>query len=175
MALVSVAMHDVTVAAWDNKYAYNRPRPGERDASIVPRVTAPLSPSFPSEHAATGAAAAAVLAYLFPDSADTFRSLAEEDARSRLFAGTQYPSDVVAGMELGAKVGAAVVAYAKADGSDVSLRRHSRQRMEYGATPIRWRRWPDRGAHGHSRLPTKCDWILHPHSGRPRRTRNMPR
>jgi membrane-associated phospholipid phosphatase len=58
------------------------------------------------------------LSYLFPDSADTFKSLAEEDARSRLFAGTQYPSDVAAGMELGAKVGAAAVAFAKADGSD---------------------------------------------------------
>jgi membrane-associated phospholipid phosphatase len=58
---------------------------------------------------------------LFPDSAATFKSLAEEDARSRLFAGTQYPSDLTAGMELGARVGAAVVAYAKADGSDAQF------------------------------------------------------
>jgi hypothetical protein len=59
-----------------------------------------------------------VLGYLFPDSADQFTSLAEESARSRLSAGTQFPSDAIAGLELGRAVGAAVVAAAKTDGSD---------------------------------------------------------
>jgi len=118
MALVSAAMHDATVATWDSKYTYNTQRPSEKDSAIVPRVVLPLSPSYPSEHAATAAAASTVLGYLFPDKAQVFQSLAEEAARSRLYAGVQYPGDTLAGLKLGQSVGAAVVAYAKQDGSD---------------------------------------------------------
>jgi membrane-associated phospholipid phosphatase len=118
LALVAVAMHDATVAAWDTKYTYKRPRPTQVDSSITSRTAVPLSPSFPSEHAVTAAAASTVLGYLFPERSAEFTSLAEEAARSRLFAGTQFPSDVTAGTQLGVSVGKAVVAYAKSDGSD---------------------------------------------------------
>src|SRR6266852_8580082 len=63
MALLSVAIYDATVAAWDSKYAYNRPRPNAADKTINPLVAVPNSPSYPSEHAV---AASVVLAYLFP-------------------------------------------------------------------------------------------------------------
>ena len=119
MALVSAAMHDATVATWDSKYAFNRKRPSEQDPALVPRVSAPLSPSYPSEHAATAAAASRVLGFLFPDKAQVFESLAEEAARSRLSAGVQYPSDMIAGLKLGCSVGDVVVTYAKQDGSDM--------------------------------------------------------
>lgn len=116
MALVSVAIYDATIAAWDSKYAWNRPRPS--DASIIPLVTVPRSPGYPSEYAATASAAAAVLSYLFPDKTDAFANLASEAARSRLYAGTEYPSDSIAGTQMGQSVGAAVVAYARTDNSD---------------------------------------------------------
>lgn len=119
MALVSAAMHDATVATWDTKYTFNRKRPSEQDPAIIPRVSVPLSPSYPSEHAATAAAASRVLGFLFPDQAQVFDSLAEEAARSRLYAGVQYPSDMTAGLKLGRSVGDVVVAYAKQDGSDM--------------------------------------------------------
>lgn len=119
MGLVSATMHDATVATWDAKYTFNRKRPSETDATIVPRVSTPLSPSYPSEHAATAAAAARVLAYLFPERAQVFQSLAEEAGRSRLYAGVQYPGDVIAGLKLGSLVGDLVVEYAKQDGSDM--------------------------------------------------------
>ena len=67
MALVAVAVYDATVAAWDSKYAWNRPRPSQTDPSIATLVAVPQSPSYPSEHAAAAGAAAAVLSYLFPD------------------------------------------------------------------------------------------------------------
>ncbi|MBC8166841.1 MAG: vanadium-dependent haloperoxidase [Bryobacteraceae bacterium] len=117
MALVSAAVYDATVAAWDSKYTHNRRRPSVADPSLVPRLLTPMSPSYPAEHAVTAGAAEAVLNYLFPDKAAQFTSLAEEAGRSRLFAGTQYPSDVIAGLELGRTVGAAFVAAARADGS----------------------------------------------------------
>lgn len=119
MALVSVAIYDATIASWDSKYAWNRPRPN--DVSIVPLVAVPRSPGYPSEYAATAGAAAAVLAYLFPDKAETFSNLASEAARSRLFAGVEYPSDSNIGLQLGQSVGAVVVAYARLDNSDAAF------------------------------------------------------
>lgn len=117
-ALVTAAMYDATIATWDSKYAYNRPRPSQFDASLKARLPVPASPSYPSEHAAVGAAAAEVLAYLLPSEADTFRTLAEEAGKSRLYAGVQYPTDYFAGLQLGRAVAAKVIERAKADGSD---------------------------------------------------------
>ncbi len=114
--LLCVAMHDATVAAWDSKYAHNRLRPNATDPSLVPSLPVPDSPSYPSEHAVAAGVAAVVLGNLIPAEAALFDDLAEEAARSRLFAGLHYPSDVIAGLELGRAVGRKVVEYAAADG-----------------------------------------------------------
>jgi membrane-associated phospholipid phosphatase len=115
---VAQAMYDATVAAWDSKYTYNRPRPAEADPTLKTRLPTPRSPSYPSEHAATAAAAAAVLAYLFPAEANDFQSMAEEAGKSQVYAGLNYWSDYTAGLELGRQVAAKVIERAKADGSD---------------------------------------------------------
>jgi membrane-associated phospholipid phosphatase len=117
LALVAAAISDATVAAWDSKYAYNRPHPSELDSSVAPVVAVPRSPSYPSEHAATAGAAAAVLEYLFPDQTAKFSAIAEEAAASRVMAGVAFPSDVFTGLDLGQSVGRAVVAFAQSDGS----------------------------------------------------------
>jgi hypothetical protein len=118
--LVTTAMADVMVAAWDAKYAYNRPRPTEFDSSLTAAVPVPRSPSYPSEHAAAAAAAAAVLSYLFPRDAEAFSALAEEAGRSRALAGVQYPSDVEAGREIGRKVAALAIERGQHDNSDAT-------------------------------------------------------
>jgi membrane-associated phospholipid phosphatase len=118
LALLNVAIHDATIAAWDAKYVYNRPRPAEFDPALSTTLPTPASPSYPSEHAAAAGAAAAVLAHLFPAEAGAFAAKADEAAHSRLLAGVQYPSDVAAGLALGLAVGDLVVERAKADGSD---------------------------------------------------------
>ena len=117
MALVSVAIYDSTIAAWDSKYAWNRPSPSAMDSSIKPLTTVLNIPSYPSEHAVVAGAASVVMAYLFPTMAETYTDLAEEAARSRVFAGAAFPSDVTAGLQLGRQVGQLIVAYAMADGS----------------------------------------------------------
>jgi membrane-associated phospholipid phosphatase len=116
LSILPIAINDAIVAAWDSKYAYDRPRPSVVDSSIRPRLAVPDSPSYPAEHAVAAGAAEVVLSYFFPAEAGWFRDLAEEAARSRLFAGLQYPSDTIAGLALGRAVGQRVVANAAADG-----------------------------------------------------------
>jgi membrane-associated phospholipid phosphatase len=118
LSLLNVAIYDATVAAWDSKYAYNRPRPSELDPTLSTIVTTPSSPSYPSEHAAVAGAAATVMAYLFPDDADALAGQADEAARSRVDAGVQFPSDVAAGLDLGRSVGRLVVERGRQDGFD---------------------------------------------------------
>jgi membrane-associated phospholipid phosphatase len=118
LSLVATAIYDSTVAAWDSKYAYNRQNPTQVDPTISPVVTPSASPSYPSEQAVTAAAAAAVLAYLFPDQATTVNGMADQAGWSRIAAGVAFPSDVVGGMDLGNQVGRAVIAYANGDGSN---------------------------------------------------------
>lgn len=115
---VPIAMYDTMVAVWESKYFYNRARPSAVDESVHTRAAVPLSPSYPSEHAAIATAAAEVLAYLVPSESAAFRVTAEEAGRSRLLAGLEYPSDYLAGVELGKKVAAEVIARARTDGSD---------------------------------------------------------
>jgi hypothetical protein len=100
MALLSVAIYDATVAAWDSKYVYNRPHPSAFDPSLTAALPNPQSPSYPSERAVIAGAASTVLSYLFPDKADDWRARADEAAQVWVQAGLHYPSDVKAGLEL---------------------------------------------------------------------------
>jgi membrane-associated phospholipid phosphatase len=117
MALVSVAMYDATVAAWNSKYAYSRPHPADISSDIVPIVNTTNSPSYPNEHAVTAGAACMVLSYLFPDQTEALMGMEAQAAHSRVLAGAAFPSDVARGMELGEAVGLAVIEYASGDGS----------------------------------------------------------
>ena len=118
LALMHIAIYDGTVAAWDSKYAYNRPHPSSLKADLVTAVPNPPSPSYPAEHAVAAGAASEVLAYVFPDRAGYFREQAEAAARSRAEAGVNYPSDIEAGLALGKRVAALVIEHGKADGTD---------------------------------------------------------
>jgi membrane-associated phospholipid phosphatase len=118
LALLNVALYDATIAAWDSKYQFNRPRPSEVDSSLVTVIPNPSSPSYPSEYAVTAGAASAVLAWLFPNKAQFFQDKAQEAINSRLLAGVEYPSDGEAGLQLGREVAERVIERGKADGSD---------------------------------------------------------
>jgi len=60
---LTMAIYDATIATWESKYFYNRPRPSAVDATLPTALPTPRSPSYPSEHAAAAGAAATVLAY----------------------------------------------------------------------------------------------------------------
>ncbi len=118
LALVHAAVYDATIAAWDSKYTYNRPRPSEFASTLTTAIPNPPSSSYPSEYAVTAGAASKVLAWLFPDDADYFEAQMQQAVNSRLLAGVEYPSDVEAGIKLGQQVAELAIAHGQNDGSD---------------------------------------------------------
>lgn len=121
LALVNVAMYDALVATWDAKYAYKRRPPAVSDARVRPLAAITEVPSYPSEHAAVAAAAAAVLAYAFPfEDTLRFHRLERDAGEARIIGGAAYRSDVDAGYAIGRAVAARVIERANADGSSVS-------------------------------------------------------
>jgi membrane-associated phospholipid phosphatase len=120
-AIVHTAMYDAVVAVYHAKYLYNRKAPSAVANDVTAAATVPNGPSYPSEHAAIATAAAGTLASLFPNQAKTLAAMAQEAGLSRLIAGTNYRSDVDAGMALGQAVAAKAIARAAADGSDAKF------------------------------------------------------
>ena len=119
MAWMNIAIYDASIAALKSKYENQRKRPFQLDPTIKPVVSSPVTPSFPCEHSVTAAAAATVLAYFFPEAADSILKLGKEAAQSRVYAGVQFPSDVEQGWKLGEQVAMLVIEQAKKDGSDI--------------------------------------------------------
>src|SRR5204863_1552041 len=115
LSLVAAAIYDSTVAAWDSKYAYMRQHPSDIYPTITTVVKPTASPSYPSEHAVTAGAAAAVLAYLFPDQASAIAEMDNQAGQSRILGGVAFTSDVISVTDQGTQVGQAAIAYAKAD------------------------------------------------------------
>jgi membrane-associated phospholipid phosphatase len=83
------------------KLAVRRPRPRLDD--LPPLVGTPTQLSFPSAHAATSAAAVHAFWHLLPWV--PLRGSALAMSLSRLYLGVHYPSDIVAGVLLGAVIG----------------------------------------------------------------------
>lgn len=119
LAWMNMAIYDANIAAMGIKYEHKRKRPFQIDPSIKPVVNAPITFSYPCEHTVTAAAASIVLAYFFPESADSVLRLAKQAAQSRIYAGVQFPSDVEQGWKLGEQIGQQVIEQAKKDGSDI--------------------------------------------------------
>jgi membrane-associated phospholipid phosphatase len=117
MALGSVATYDAMVACWEAKYFYWMERPITADPTLRTAFSTPPFPSYPSGHSTLSSAVGEVFAELFPDAAGKYRGKAEEASLSRMYAGVHYRFDVLAGEELGRRVGMAVVARARVDGS----------------------------------------------------------
>lgn len=104
--LLSVATYDATIAAWDTKYAYKRPRPFAADSRITAFAPNPESPSYPCEHSVAAGVATTIIARFFPSMADSAQRMAQRLMASRIAAGVAYPGDTRAGFELGKKIAA---------------------------------------------------------------------
>lgn len=102
--LLGTAIYDATIAAWDTKYAYKRPRPFAADNRIKVLTVKPESPSYPCEHSVAAGVAVVIFSKFYPAMADSARKLAQQLMNSRVVAGVAFPSDAQAGFELGKKI-----------------------------------------------------------------------
>jgi undecaprenyl-diphosphatase len=90
------------------RYAIGRERPPLRFPDPVPLVRVPGNPAFPSGHAATSFACAALLAWLTPLPKVPLFVLAGLIAFSRVYVGVHYPLDAIGGAILGLAVATAL-------------------------------------------------------------------
>ncbi|MFI5131803.1 MAG: phosphatase PAP2 family protein [Chitinophagales bacterium] len=111
--LLSTAIYDATVAAWDTKYAFNRPRPYIADKRIKLYVPKPESPSYPCEHSIAAGVAVTIIGKYFPKLADSANRMAQQAMTSRIAAGVVFPSDTRAGFELGKRIAEKEIEYTK--------------------------------------------------------------
>jgi membrane-associated phospholipid phosphatase len=116
-ALVATAGLDAFIASQDGKYTYWYLRPHMLDSGITPLFPVPNFPSYPSNHSTYSSAMAEVLAYLFPDRAETIRAIGKEAGDSRIWAGIHFEIDNQAGVELGTKVARKFISRAEGDGA----------------------------------------------------------
>lgn len=117
-AYMDMAMMDAGIACWDAKYYYHYPRPIEQIPGFETIAGTPNFPSYTSGHSMFSAAAAEILAYVFPAEATKFRDWAKEAAISRVYGGIHYRFDAEAGTDAGIEVAQYTLAKAKLDGAD---------------------------------------------------------
>lgn len=117
-AYLNMAMMDGGIACWDTKYYYHYPRPIQLIPGFTTIAGTPNFPSYTSGHSVFSAAGAEVLAYIFPDKANTLREWALEAAVSRVYGGIHWTFDATTGTAQGINVAGYTITRAKADGSN---------------------------------------------------------
>ncbi len=101
--VVAATVWATDLVAQGIKLTVGRPRPFQTRPAADPLIGATVGTSFPSGHGVTAAAGAVLLAALLPRRAWPWLAvLAAAIAFSRIYVGVHYPSDVVAGVLLGA-------------------------------------------------------------------------
>lgn len=111
-ALTNAAMMDALIGCWEAKYYYWMLRPSQADPLITRTFGLPNHPSYPSGHSCASAAAAGVLASLFPDKKAELAGMVSDAGLSRMYAGIHYRFDITAGRDLGDAVARWVLARA---------------------------------------------------------------
>jgi membrane-associated phospholipid phosphatase len=107
-ALASATMYDAAIGCWDAKLTYWTIRPWQVDPGIVvlPSVSKPNHPSYPSGHSCVTSAGATILTAFFPRDRASLAALVTESGLSRMYGGIHYRFDVDAGQTLGRRVAA---------------------------------------------------------------------
>lgn len=104
-SILAMGITDATIAYFDAKYTYWKPRPKMIFPDLNVHLKAATSPSYPSGHATISMAAAIIMDYYFPENKTVWDSTAKQVADSRLYGGVHFPIDDHDGIELGRKIG----------------------------------------------------------------------
>lgn len=102
--LLNTAIYDATLAAWDTKYTFKRPRPFLADKRVRLLAPRPESPSYPCEYSVAAGVAAAIFSHFYPALADSVNRLAQQLMATRIAAGVAFPSDTRDGFALGKQI-----------------------------------------------------------------------
>jgi hypothetical protein len=102
--LVSASIYDGTIAAWDTKYRFKRPRPYDMDTRIKALLPKAESPSYPCEYSVAAGVATTIISHYYPSLADSVKRMAQTIMDSRVAAGLAFPSDTQAGFQMGKKI-----------------------------------------------------------------------
>ncbi len=119
MAVLHLAIYDACVAIYEQKMIHQQGRPFEVNDLIRPYLPVRPVSGYLCERSAAAATAAEIIKYYFPDAGEEVERLALEAAQSRINSGLQYPSDITQSMELGRKVAATYIEYARHDRTDL--------------------------------------------------------
>lgn len=120
-AYLGAGTFDALVATWHYKYQYNRKAPSQYDAAIATHLPVQNLPAYPSEDAVMAGFSRTLLTFLFPNEAAYLTQQAEDQKNSRLWAGVNVQSDLVAGDSLGKAIANLFIARAKGDGMGAVL------------------------------------------------------
>jgi len=118
MAILHLAIYDACVAVFEQKKKHPQKRPFQADDRITGYLSVRSESGYLCERTAAAAAAAEIIRYYFPETGNETDRLVMEVALSRLQSGLQYASDVNQSMELGRKVAAIYIEYARNDRTD---------------------------------------------------------
>lgn len=136
-AAKAVGIYDGFVACWDAKYAYWGIRPDQYDTTYKPLLPTPPFPGYPSGHAAISAMAAELYTYFFSADKAVFDKMCKDGAESRFHGGIHFRTDNEVGVELGRKVGQAIIQRLKADGADDGAADLHQKKMVSGGKQLR--------------------------------------
>ncbi len=120
-AYLSAGTFDAMISSWYYKYQYNREAPSKYDASIKTSLPVSDLPSYPSEDAVMAGFSRTLLTAMFPLESAYLSQMAADHENSRIWAGVNVTSDIVAGDTLGKKIAQAFLGRAKADGMGKTL------------------------------------------------------
>jgi len=109
LAWLHTTIEDAFISCWSTKYSYWVARPFQRIPGLVTVIPTPNFPSYTSGHSTISAAAAEVMAELFPGEAPFFRAQAGEAALSRFWGGIHFAHDNNEGLDVGRRIGAFAV------------------------------------------------------------------
>ena len=116
-AITAIGMYDGFAACWDAKYTYWGIRPDQYDTTYRPAlIHTPPFPGYPSGHAMIGGVNAELYSYFFPADKSYFEKRAKDGAESRFEGGIHFRTDNEVGLDMGRKVGRAVIEKISMDG-----------------------------------------------------------
>ena len=109
--LMSAAVFDALIVAFEGKYHYWTLRPHQANPAITTAFPVPNYPAYPSGHGSVSGASARVLSHFFPGRQAELTALVDEAALSRIYAGIHYRFDMTAARTLAEAVADWVIAH----------------------------------------------------------------